>query len=215
MLRFDSLIQSIYSIASHPNHKKKMNVAIKNKFFVKHFKSEINEINVCLQMFKKSGSRDDEAFLKIGDLLVQINNERQLDDEIFIRLKTHIAKLMGRNGFRNVNKLIAIAECEIIQKNKYKLPKDWNVLYLLSQTDYLAELIASGMIRSDISADIITKMLAKKQTPNQLSAIPKQNDETYTRVDVEKLRFLLTSTSWMTTRNTKSYVSSPISQRLQ
>ena len=192
-----------------------MNVAIKNKFFVKHFQSEINEINACLQMFRKSGNRDDEAFLKIGDLLVQINNERQLDDEIFIRLKTHIAKLMGRNGLRNVNKLIAIAECEIIQKNKYKLPKDWNVLYLLSQTDYLAELIASGMIRSDISADVITKMLAKNQTPDQLSVMPKENDETYTRVDVEKLRFLLTSTSWITTRNIKSYASSPISQRLQ
>jgi hypothetical protein len=86
---------------------------------------------------------------------------------------------------------------------------------LLSKTDYLAELIESGMIRSDISADVITKLLAKNQTPDQLSVMPKENDETYTRVDVEKLRFLLTSTSWMTTRNTKSYVSSPISQRLQ
>jgi hypothetical protein len=103
----------------------------------------------------------------------------------------------------------------VIQKNKDNLPKDWNLLYLLSQTDYLAELIASGMIRSDISADIITKMLAKNQTPDQLSVMPKESDETYTRVDVEKLRFLLTSTSWITTRNIKSYTSRPISQRLQ
>ena len=193
----------------------KMNIAIKNKFYVKNFENEIKEINVCLQMFKKSGNRDDEAFLKIGDLLVKINNERQLDDEIFIRLKTHIAKLMGRNGLRNVNKLVSIAQCDVIQKNKDNLPKDWNLLYLLSQTDYLAELIASGMIRSDISADIITKMLAKNQTPDQLSVMPKESDETYTRVDVEKLRFLLTSTSWITTRNIKSYTSRPISQRLQ
>ena len=193
----------------------KMNIAIKNKFYVKNFENEIKEINVCLQMFKKSGNRDDEAFLNIGDLLVKINNERQLDDEIFIRLKTHIAKLMGRNGLRNVNKLVSIAQCDVIQKNKDHLPKDWNLLYLLSQTDYLAELIASGMIRSDISADVITKMLAKNQTPDQLSVMPKESDETYTRVDVEKLRFLLTSTSWITTRNIKSYTSRPISQRLQ
>lgn len=193
----------------------KMNIAIKNKFYVKNFENEIKEINVCLQMFKKSGNRDDEAFLNIGDLLIKIKKERQLDDEIFIRLKTHIAKLMGRNGLRNVNKLVSIAQCDVIQKNKDNLPKDWNLLYLLSQTDYLAELIASGMIRSDISADIITKMLAKNQTPDQLSVMPKESDETYTRVDVEKLRFLLTSTSWITTRNIKSYASRPISQRLQ
>jgi hypothetical protein len=193
----------------------KMNIAIKNKFYVKNFESEIKEINVCLQMFKKSGNRDDEAFLNIGDLLIKIKKERQLDDEIFIRLKTHIAKLMGRNGLRNVNKLVSIAQCDVIQKNKDNLPKDWNLLYLLSQTDYLAELIASGMIRSDISADVITKMLAKNQTPDQLSVMPKESDETYTRVDVEKLRFLLTSTSWITTRNIKSYTSRPISQRLQ
>jgi hypothetical protein len=193
----------------------KMNIAIKNKFYVKNFENEIKEINVCLQMFKKSGNRDDEAFLNIGDLLIKIKKERQLDDEIFIRLKTHIAKLMGRNGLRNVNKLVSIAQCDVIQKNKDNLPKDWNLLYLLSQTDYLAELIASGMIRSDISADVITKMLAKNQTPDQLSVMPKESDETYTRVDVEKLRFLLTSTSWITTRNIKSYASRPISQRLQ
>jgi hypothetical protein len=193
----------------------KMNIAIKNKFYVKNFENEIKEINVCLQMFKKSGNRDDEAFLNIGDLLIKIKKERQLDDEIFIRLKTHIAKLMGRNGLRNVNKLVSIAQCDVIQKNKDNLPKDWNLLYLLSQTDYLAELIASGMIRSDISADVITKMLAKNQTPDQLSVMPKESDETYTRVDVEKLRFLLTSTSWITTRNIKSYTSRPISQRLQ
>jgi hypothetical protein len=193
----------------------KMNIAIKNKFYVKNFESEIKEINACLQMFKKSGNRDDEAFLNVGDLLIKIKKERQLDDEIFIRLKTHIAKLMGRNGLRNVNKLVSIAQCDVIQKNKDNLPKDWNLLYLLSQTDYLAELIASGMIRSDISADIITKMLAKNQTPDQLSVMPKESDETYTRVDVEKLRFLLTSTSWITTRNIKSYASRPISQRLQ
>jgi hypothetical protein len=193
----------------------KMNIAIKNKFYVKNFENEIKEINVCLQMFKKSGNRDDEAFLNVGDLLIKIKKERQLDDEIFIRLKTHIAKLMGRNGLRNVNKLVSIAQCDVIQKNKDNLPKDWNLLYLLSQTDYLAELIASGMIRSDISADIITKMLAKNQTPDQLSVMPKESDETYTRVDVEKLRFLLTSTSWITTRNIKSYASRPISQRLQ
>ena len=193
----------------------KMNIAIKNKFYVKNFENEIKEINVCLQMFKKSGNRDDEAFLNVGDLLIKIKKERQLDDEIFIRLKTHIAKLMGRNGLRNVNKLVSIAQCDVIQKNKDNLPKDWNLLYLLSQTDYLAELIASGMIRSDISADIITKMLAKNQTPDQLSVMPKESDETYTRVDVEKLRFLLTSTSWITTRNIKSYTSRPISQRLQ
>ena len=193
----------------------KMNIAIKNKFYVKNFENEIKEINVCLQMFKKSGNRDDEAFLNIGDLLIKIKKERQLDDEIFIRLKTHIAKLMGRNGLRNVNKLVSIAQCDVIQKNKDNLPKDWNLLYLLSQTDYLAELIASGMIRSDISADVITKMLAKNQTPDQLSVMPKESDETYTRVDVEKLRFLLTSTSWITTRNIKLYASRPISQRLQ
>jgi hypothetical protein len=193
----------------------KMNIAIKNKFYVKNFENEIKEINVCLQMFKKSGNRDDEAFLNVGDLLIKIKKERQLDDEIFIRLKTHIAKLMGRNGLRNVNKLVSIAQCDVIQKNKDNLPKDWNLLYLLSQTDYLAELIASGMIRSDISADVITKMLAKNQTPDQLSVMPKESDETYTRVDVEKLRFLLTSTSWITTRNIKSYTSRPISQRLQ
>jgi hypothetical protein len=193
----------------------KMNIAIKNKFYVKNFENEIKEINVCLQMFKKSGNRDDEAFLNVGDLLIKIKKERQLDDEIFIRLKTHIAKLMGRNGLRNVNKLVSIAQCDVIQKNKDNLPKDWNLLYLLSQTDYLAELIASGMIRSDISADVITKMLAKNQTPDQLSVMPKESDETYTRVDVEKLRFLLTSISWITTRNIKSYTSRPISQRLQ
>lgn len=192
-----------------------MNIAIKNKFYVKNFQSEIKEIDTYLQRFKKSGNRDDEAFLEIGNLLVRIKNERQLDDEIFTRLKTHIAKLMGRNGLRNVNKLVLIAQCDLIQIHKDTLPVDWNLLYLLSTTDYLSQLIASGVIRKDISADALTKLLAKKQTPDQLRFSPKENDETFTRVDVEKLRFLLISTSSMTNRNTKTYVSSPISQRLQ
>ena len=191
-----------------------MTVAIKKKFYVKHFENEIKEITTQLHIFKKSGDRADGAFLEIGNLLVKTKHERMLDEDVFTRLKTHIAKLMGRNGLRNVNKLVSIAQCDVIQKNKDTLPKDWHLLYLLSKTDYLAQLIASGMISSDISADVVMKMLT--QTPEKYRFSLQEHEETYTRVDVEKLRFLLASTCWMTTnRHSKMFVSHSISERIQ
>ena len=191
-----------------------MTIAAKKKFYVKHFEHEIKEITAQLHIFKKSGDRADDAFLEIGHLLVKTKHERMLDEDVFDRLKAHIAKLMGRNGLRNVNKLVSIAQCDVIQQNKDNLPKDWHLLYLLSKTDYLAHLIASGMISSDVSADIVMKILT--QTPEKRHFSLQENEETYTRVDVEKLRFLLASTCWMTTsRHSKMVVSHSISQRIQ
>lgn len=169
-----------------------------------------------LNRFKKSGNRDDEAFLAVGDLLVQTKNERLLDEDVFCRLKAHIAKLMGRNGLRNVNKLVLIAQCDVIQKNKDKLPNDWNLLYLLSKTDYLAQLIASGMITSDISADIIMKLLTNTQAQGKCHVSRQEHEDIYTRVDAEQLRFLLSTTSWMTTsHHAKITIGNFVSQRVQ
>ena len=123
-----------------------MTKAIQNKFYIKHFQQEIDEITHYIQVFNKSGHRDDEAFLEIGNILVRTQREKNIDEHIFKRLKTHVAKLIGRRGLRHVHKLVCIAQCDIIQTNKEQLPKDWYLLYVLSQTENLVELLESGEI---------------------------------------------------------------------
>jgi hypothetical protein len=123
-----------------------MTNAIQNKFYIKHFQQEIDEITHYIQVFNKSGHRDDEAFLEIGNILVRTQREKNIDEHIFKRLKTHVAKLIGRRGLRHVHKLVCIAQCDIIQTNKEQLPKDWYLLYVLSQTENLVELLESGEI---------------------------------------------------------------------
>ncbi len=120
-----------------------MTNAIKNKFYIKHFQQEIDEITCYLQVFNKSGHRADEAFLEIGNILVRVQKQKNIDEHIFKRLKTHVAKLIGRRGLRHVHKIVCVAQCDIIQNNKDRLPRDWHLLYVLSQTENLEELLES------------------------------------------------------------------------
>jgi hypothetical protein len=123
-----------------------MTNAIQNKFYIKYFQQEIDEITHYIQVFNKSGHRDDEAFLEIGNILVRTQREKNIDEHIFKRLKTHVAKLIGRRGLRHVHKLVCIAQCDVLQNYKEQLPKDWYLLYVLSQTENLEELLESGEI---------------------------------------------------------------------
>ena len=123
-----------------------MTNAIQNKFHIKYFQQEIDEITHYIQVFNKSGHRDDEAFLEIGNILVRTQREKNIDEHIFKRLKTHVAKLIGRRGLRHVHKLVCIAQCDVLQNYKEQLPKDWYLLYVLSQTENLEELLESGEI---------------------------------------------------------------------
>ena len=132
-----------------------MTHAKQNKFYIKHFQQEIDEINYYLGVFKKSGHRADDAFLEIGNILVRTQREKNIDERIFKRLKTYVAKLIGRRGLRHVHKIVCIAQCDIIQNNKDKLPRDWRLLYALSQNVNLAELLESGEITRDITMNLL------------------------------------------------------------
>ena len=134
-----------------------MTNAIQNKFYIKHFQQEIDEITHYIQVFNKSGHRDDEAFLEIGNILVRTQREKNIDEHIFKRLKTHVAKLIGRRGLRHVHKLVCIAECDVLQNYKEQLPKDWRLLYILSQVNHLAELLESNKIMKDITMNLLLK----------------------------------------------------------
>ncbi len=176
-----------------------MTTAIQKKFYIKHFESEINAIAQCVTIFKRSGHRADEAFLEIGNLLVQTQQARDLDEEVFTRLKAHIAKLIGRHGLRDVNRIVAIAQCELLQRYKDELPTDWNFLYLLTKKENLAEFLAQGIIKSDTPVEVAMKQLKSEN----VTRIPskkwflKNNDVMYTGEDVEKLRKLLSTSCWM------------------
>ncbi len=179
-----------------------MTTAIKKKFYVKNFASEINILTGYLDIFKKSGYRADDAFLEVGNLLVKIKHERNLDDDVFTRLKAHIAKLMGRNGLRNVNRIVAIAQCDMIQRYRDILPNDWHLLYLLSKEENLSTWISTGAIKRDMPADTVMKLLKQHQIPPSAKWVNAslKNEDVYTGEDVKKLRLLLSTSCW-TIRN--------------
>jgi hypothetical protein len=66
-----------------------------------------------------------------------------------------IESLIGRRGLRHVHKIVCIAQCDIIQNNKDKLPRDWRLLYALSQNVNLTELLESVEITRDITMNLL------------------------------------------------------------
>jgi hypothetical protein len=121
------------------------------------FESEIIEIVELVRIFKKSCNRSDTTFLDIGTLLVDMKNKKNLDEVFFKKLVVKISKLIGRNGLRNLNKAISVAQSDIIQKNREKLPKDWTVLFFLSKQENLSNMIESGVLKNDMPLAVIKK----------------------------------------------------------
>jgi hypothetical protein len=109
-------------------------------FNANDYQAEIDKINGKIEEFQRTEEKVDESFLEVGNILVSIKNEKNLDDKIFRQLKKEVAKTIS---IRNINKVVAIAQCDVIQRNKERLPKSWSSLYLLSRMENLEELIES------------------------------------------------------------------------
>lgn len=136
------------------------------RFNQKDYKEEIGQITTEIEIFKASGDKADESFLKVGELLVKTKNDKNLPDKYFTNLKKIAAKSLGReSGLRNINKVVAIAQCEVIQKNKDKLPKSWTTLSLLTSAENLEELIKKGSLTSTSSRSEVAKLTKKSSTP--------------------------------------------------
>ncbi|MEY2666510.1 MAG: hypothetical protein RLZZ384_681 [Pseudomonadota bacterium] len=86
-----------------------------------------------------------------------MKNKKNLDEVFFKKLVVKISKLIGRNGLRNLNKAISVAQSDIIQKNREKLPKDWTVLFFLSKQENLSNMIESGVLKNDMPLAVIKK----------------------------------------------------------
>lgn len=164
------------------------------RFNQNDYKDEIGQITTEIEIFKASGDKADESFLKVGELLVKTKNDKNLPDKHFTNLKKVAAKSLGReSGLRNINKVVAIAQCEAIQKNKDKLPKSWTTLSLLTSAENLEKLIEAGTLKATSSRSEVSKLTkktpvepkwvyvelssAKKEfTPKQLLALKKTLD---------------------------------------
>jgi hypothetical protein len=171
----------------------------KDRFNIKNYVQEIAQINSELKTFKESDDKADESFLKVGELLVQTKNEKELTDKHFTRLKTIISETLGKSSLRNINKVVHIAQCEAIQKNRDKLPKSWSALYALSSAKNVGELISSGKITPDSTRSEITRLAKVGNAPAPLKWIYVElagDNKTYTSEQVEALKVLLKNTEW-------------------
>ena len=164
------------------------------------YKDEIGQITTEIEIFKASGDKADESFLKVGELLVKTKNDKNLPDKHFTNLKKVAAKSLGReSGLRNINKVVAIAQCEAIQKNKDKLPKSWTTLSLLTSAENLEKLIEAGTLKATSSRSEVSK-LTKKSTPlaPKWDYVELAGDtKTFTDEQVEALKKLLNGSEWI------------------
>jgi hypothetical protein len=162
------------------------------KFDVNDFQNEIAEIKEKIEIFQRAEEKADESFLEVGNILVSVKNEKQLEDKIFTQLKKEVAKTFS---IRNINKVVAVAQCDVIQANKERLPKSWSSLYLLSRMENLAELIESKQVtptttRADINA------LKEKPQANPRIVVELITEEYITAELIAELTAALSNTSW-------------------
>ena len=161
-------------------------------FNANDYQTEINEINEKIEEFQRTEQRVDESFLEVGNILVSIKNEKKLDDKIFGQLKKEVAKKIS---IRNINKVVAIAKCDVIQRNKERLPKSWGTLYLLSRMENLEELIDSEKITSTTTRAQITGSPKEPQVKKRIS-VELISKEALTEDHIAELEVLLNDTSW-------------------
>jgi hypothetical protein len=170
------------------------------RFNQKDYKEEIGQITTEIEIFKASGDKADESFLKVGELLVKTKNDKNLPDKYFTGLKKVAAKTLGReSGLRNINKVVAIAQCEAIQKNKDKLPKSWTTLSLLTSAENLEELIKAGTLKSTSSRSEVAKLTKKSKSvvPQWVYVELAGDTKTFTDVQLEALKKLLNGSEWV------------------
>ena len=60
------------------------------KFDVNDFQNEIAEIKEKIEIFQRAEEKADESFLEVGNILVGVKNEKQLEDKIFTQLKKEV-----------------------------------------------------------------------------------------------------------------------------
>ncbi len=161
-------------------------------FNANDYQAEIDEINGKIEEFQLTEQRVDESFLEVGNILVSIKNKKQLDDKIFRQLKKEVAKKIS---IRNINKVVAIAQCDVIQRNKSRLPKSWGSLYLLSRMDNLEKLIESGKITPTTTRAEITGSPKEPQVKKRIS-VELVSKEAITEEQIADLVEALSLTSW-------------------
>ena len=165
------------------------------KFDVNDFQNEIDAIKEKIEIFQRSEEEADESFLAVGDLLVGVENDKQLKNKAFTALKNEVAKSLNNDGIRNINKVVAIAKCEVIQKNKDRLPKSWSSLYLLSRMKNLEELIESEKVTPVTTRAAISAL--KEKPPAKPRMVVELNTEgAITEEQVSELKEALSNTSW-------------------
>ena len=165
------------------------------KFDVNDFQNEIDAIKEKIEIFQRSEEEADESFLAVGDLLVDVENDKQLKNKAFTALKNEVAKFLNNDGIRNINKVVAIAKCEVIQKNKDRLPKSWSSLYLLSRMKNLEELIESEKVTPVTTRAAISAL--KEKPPAKPRMVVELNTEgAITEEQVSELKEALSNTSW-------------------
>ena len=165
------------------------------KFDVNDFQNEIDAIKEKIEIFQRSEEEADESFLAVGDLLVDVENDKQLKNKAFTALKNEVAKSLNNDGIRNINKVVAIAKCEVIQKNKDRLPKSWSSLYLLSRMKNLEELIESEKVTPVTTRAAISAL--KEKPPAKPRMVVELNTEgAITEEQVSELKEALSNTSW-------------------
>ena len=165
------------------------------KFDVNDFQNEIDAIKVKIEIFQRSEEEADESFLAVGDLLVGVENDKQLKNKAFTALKNEVAKSLNNDSIRNINKVVAIAQCDVIQANKERLPKSWSSLYLLSRMKNLEELIESEKVTPVTTRAAISAL--KEKSPAKPRMIVELNTEgAITEEQLSELKEALSNTSW-------------------
>lgn len=162
------------------------------KFDVNDFQNEIAEIKEKIEIFQRAEEKADESFLEVGNILVSVKNEKQLEDKIFTQLKKEVAKTFS---IRNINKVVAVAQCDVIQANKERLPKSWSSLYLLSRMENLAELIESEQVTPTTTRAGINALKEKPQA-NPRIVVELITEEYITAELIAELTAALSNTSW-------------------
>ena len=162
------------------------------KFDVNDFQNEIAEIKEKIEIFQRAEEKADESFLEVGNILVGVKNEKQLEDKIFTQLKKEVAKTFS---IRNINKVVAVAQCDVIQANKERLPKSWSSLYLLSRMENLAELIESEQVTPTTTRAGINALKEKPQA-NPRIVVELNTEEAITEEQMTELKEALSGTSW-------------------
>ena len=165
------------------------------KFDVNDFQNEIDAIKVKIEIFQRSEEEADESFLAVGDLLVGVENDKQLKNKAFTALKNEVAKSLNNDSIRNINKVVAIAQCDVIQKNKDRLPKSWSSLYLLIGVENMEKLIESEKVTPVTTRAAISAL--KEKSPAKPRMIVELNTEgAITEEQLSELKEALSNTSW-------------------